>query len=415
MSNAEIIAIGSEMLTPFNVDTNSLWLTERLNSIGIDVKSKCIVGDEESFLEDAIRQAMGRSELIIATGGLGPTEDDITRKVFARVLRRRLVLNDEVLAGITARFERRDMRMPEINARQALVLEGAIVLDNTKGTAPGLLIKEEKRTVVLLPGPPREMKPMFDNSVMPQLHHGKGVVARRAISIFGLTESGVDEVCAPIYKQYLNPTTTILFRYGQIELHLTAKAASEKVAGDLLNELAGKLEAVLGDNVCSPTGEPLNEVVAGLLRKDKLTIGTAESCTGGMLAGRLTDLPGSSQYFIEGVVAYANEAKTGLLGVPPSMIEAHGAVSAEVAEAMASGIRTRAGASLGVGITGIAGPDGGTEEKPVGLVFIGLAHQGGTSSRRFLFPGDRQLIRELSVQAALDLIRRRCRKGTPQE
>jgi nicotinamide-nucleotide amidase len=408
MNNAEIIAIGSEMLTPFNVDTNSLWLTERLNAIGIDVRSKSIVGDEESCLEDTIRQALGRSEVIISTGGLGPTEDDITRKVFARVLRRRLILNEEVLSTITARFARRNMRMPEINSRQALVLEGATVLDNPKGTAPGLLIRDNNRTIVLLPGPPREMKPMFDTSVMPLLHHGKDVVDRRAISIFGLTESGVDEICAPIYRQYLNPTTTILFRYGQIELHLTAKAASHKIAEGLLDELSGKLEAVLSDNVCSRTGEPLNEVVAALLKRANLTIATAESCTGGKLAARLTDIPGSSQYFIEGVVAYANEAKISLLGVPPSLIETHGAVSAEVAEAMASGIRSRAGSSLGVGITGIAGPDGGTEDKPVGLVFIGLATEEGTTSRRYHFPGDRQLIRELSVQAALDLVRRKC-------
>jgi nicotinamide-nucleotide amidase len=411
MLNAEIIAIGSELLTPYRLDTNSLWLTEELNSIGIEVKLKSVVGDDESRLEETIRDAMRRSEVIISTGGLGPTEDDITKKVFARVLRRRLVLHDDVLEAIRARFARRNLKMPEINSRQALIPEGAEVLENKHGTAPGLVMTEKDCVFILLPGPPREMKPMFENAVMPLLRGraGEMVIIRRKLSIFGLTESGVDELAAPIYRQYSNPTTTILFDRGQIELHLTARARQEAEAEELLDEVAEQLEDVLGDHIFSERGETLEQVVADLLRLKDYTIATAESCTGGLLAGRLTEIPGSSKYFRQGVVAYANEAKVSLLNVPSKLLQEHGAVSAEVAEAMAIGIRRRARATIGVGITGIAGPEGGTEAKPTGLVYIGLADDVQSLSRRFLFPGDRQLVRHLAVQAALDLVRRRIR------
>ncbi|HZN12511.1 MAG TPA: competence/damage-inducible protein A [Blastocatellia bacterium] len=409
MLNAEIIAIGSELLTPYRVDTNSLWLTERLNSVGVDVRMKTVVGDDEARLEEAIRDALRRSEVVVSTGGLGPTEDDITKKVFARVLKRRLALNDAVLASIRARFARRNMEMPEINARQALVLEGAEVLANRNGTAPGLLLAEKDCTLVLLPGPPRELKPMFEESVLPRLavRAGEMVIRRRTLSIFGLTESAVDELAAPIYKQYANPETTILLNQAQIELHLTARARRPEDAERLLDELATPLEGVLGNHVFSRCGEPLEQVVADLLRLNRYTVATAESCTGGLLAGRLTEVPGSSHYFREGVVAYANEAKTELLGVAAGLLEAHGAVSAEVAEAMAEGVRRRAGTTFGVGITGVAGPDGGSEAKPVGTVYIALADAAQSAARKFLFPGDRQFIRQLSVQAALDMIRRR--------
>lgn len=409
MLQAEIIAIGSELLTPYRTDTNSLWLTERLNSIGIEVKFKSVVGDNEAVLEEAIRDAMRRSEIIISTGGLGPTEDDITKKVFARVLKRRMVLNEAVLTKIQERFARRNMKMPEINSRQALIPEQAVALENHHGTAPGILMTEGKCTVVLLPGPPREMKPMFDEQVMPRLRERAGDVflVRRTLRIFGLTESGVDELAAPIYRNYKNPTTTILFGNGLIELHLTAQANSEQEAERLLDELSGQLESVLGEHVFSVREETLEQVVGELLKFKGYTLATAESCTGGLLAGRITDVPGSSAYFLEGVVTYSNESKVNLLGVPSKLIQEYGAVSAEVAEAMAIGIRRRAHSTVGVGITGIAGPGGGTAAKPVGLVYIGLADEVQSSSRKFLFPGDRAFIRTLAVNAALDMIRRR--------
>jgi nicotinamide-nucleotide amidase len=409
MLNAEIIAIGSEMLTPFRVDTNSLWLTERLNSIGVDVKLKTIVGDDESRLEEAIRDALRRSEIIISTGGLGPTEDDITRKIFARVLKRRLVLNDGILDKIKARFARRNMQMPEINARQALIIEGAQILENNNGTAPGMLLVDGKCTFVLLPGPPRELKPMFDNSVMPVIKQRSGdlLIRRRKLSIFGLTESGTDELAAPIYTKYQNPSTTILFKDGQIELHLTAHAHTEKEAEGLLDELAGQLDVALGEYIFSRRDETLEQVVGDLLKLNHYTLATAESCTGGLLAGRITEVPGSSEYFLEGVVSYSNEAKIKILRVPKKLIEEHGAVSEQVATAMAMGIRKLANSTFGIGITGIAGPSGGSAEKPVGLVYIALADDTQTSARKLIFPGDRQFVRMLSVNAALDMLRRR--------
>jgi competence/damage-inducible protein CinA-like protein len=409
MLNAEIIAIGSEMLTPFRLDTNSLWLTERLNSMGIEVKLKTVVGDDEARLEETIGDAMKRSEIVISTGGLGPTEDDITRKIFARVLKRQLIQEDAILEKIKARFARRNMQMPEINARQALVINGAQVLENNNGTAPGMLITEGKCTVVMLPGPPREMKPIFDASVAPVLKQrvGELLIMRQTLSIFGLTESAVDELASPIYTQYKNPSTTILFKDGQIELHLTAQARNEAEILKLLDDLGRRLDEVLGEYVYSHTNETLEEVVGQSLKLRGYTLATAESCTGGLLAGRITDVPGSSDYFLEGVVSYSNEAKIDLLGVPKKLIEDHGAVSEQVAGAMAEGIRKRAGSTFGIGVTGIAGPGGGGDEKPVGLVYIALADDSQTTTRKFIFPGDRQFIRTLSVNAALDMVRRR--------
>jgi nicotinamide-nucleotide amidase len=405
---AEIIAIGSELLTPYRVDTNSLWLTEQLNGLGIEVKLKSVVGDDESRLEESIHDALRRSEIIISTGGLGPTEDDITKTVFARALGRGLHLHEGVLERIRSRFAARGVDMPEINSRQAMVPEGAEILENKNGTAPGLLMTEGNCIVVLLPGPPRELKPMFTASVAQVLRARAGdmYIRRRKLCIFGLTESATDEIAAPVYTRYTNPSTTILFDRGQIELHLIAHAGSEGEAEQLLDDLSGRLEEALGDYVFSTRGESMEEVVGERLRSRGQTLATAESCTGGLLAGRITDVPGSSQYFLEGVVSYANEAKIDLLGVSREVIERHGAVSAEVAEAMAAGIRGRAASTFGVGITGIAGPGGGSEAKPVGLVFVGIADEKKCASRRFLFPGDRYLIRHLAVQAALDQIRR---------
>ena len=409
MLNAEIIAIGSEMLTPFRVDTNSLWLTERLNSLGIDVKLKTVVGDDESRLEEAIRDALRRSEIIISTGGLGPTEDDITRKIFARVLKRHLVLNDEILERLRTRFARRNMPMPEINSRQALVMEGAEILANRNGTAPGMMIQEGKCTVVMLPGPPREMRPMFDEAIAPVLKQRVGdlVILRRKFSIFGLTESRTDELASPVYLKFKNPVTTILFKDGQIELHLTAQARKSADAEKLLDELGGQLDEVLGEYIFSRRDETLEEVVGDLLRARGYTISTAESCTGGLVAGKITEVPGSSDYFLEGVVSYSNESKIRILGVPEAMIIEHGAVSEPVAKAMAEGVRKLANSTYGIGITGIAGPGGGTEEKPVGLVYIALADDSQTTVRKLIFPGDRQFIRTLAVNSALDLVRRR--------
>lgn len=408
MPNAEIIAIGSELLTPFRSDTNSLWLTGELNALGINVRQKSIVGDDEQCLEESLRDALKRSPIIISTGGLGPTEDDITRKVFARVLKRPLVLHHDILDRIRHLFESRGMKMSPNNERQALIPRDAEPLTNNHGTAPGILIREGEQIIAMLPGPPREMKPMFTSFVRPALEPlaGNQRMRTRMLRVSGMGESQVDSLISPIYTRYTNPVTTILFNNTEVELHFTASAPTDGEAEALLDELSFKVEEALGENVFSHRGETLEQIVGLRLTVKGYTIATAESCTGGLVAKRLTDVPGSSKYFLEGVVSYSNEAKTRLLGVPPELIATHGAVSAEVAEAMAQGIKERTGATFGVSITGIAGPDGGSDEKPVGLVYIGLASDFHVKHRKFIFPGDRERIRFLTSQAALDLVRR---------
>jgi nicotinamide-nucleotide amidase len=409
MLTAEIIAVGSELLTPFRTDTNSLWLTDRLNSVGVEVKLKTIVGDDDARLEETIRDALKRSGVVVLTGGLGPTEDDITRKITARALGRRLSLDERVLEDIRAKFLRWGRKMPEINARQAMVMEGSSVLPNPNGSAPGMYLEHDSRVVVLLPGPPREMKPMFDDHVLPKLSTRAGGVrvARRVLRVAGLGESAVDERIAPVYTQYKNPQTTILFTNTDIEIHLTAQGKTEQEAELLLDGLSGQIEERLGDAVFAFRGETMEQVVGLRLAVSGFTVAVAESCTGGLIAHRLTEVSGSSSYFMEGVVTYSNEAKTRLLGVPAELIERHGAVSAEVAEAMAEGVKRRAATDFGLAVTGVAGPGGGTEEKPVGLVYVSLADDAHTEHRRIMLPGDRHLIRWRASQAALDLLRRR--------
>jgi len=409
MLTAEIIAIGSELLTPDRADTNSLWLTEKLNAIGIEVKLKTIVGDDDARLEETIKDALRRSRVVIATGGLGPTEDDITRKIAARAMGRRLVLNETVLEELRAKFMRWGRTMPEINTRQAMIIEGAEVLDNPHGSAPGMFLEHEGRAVVLLPGPPREMRPMYETHIEAKLTAKAGDVrvARRVLRVSGLGESAVDERIAPVYTQYKNPQTTILFNRSEIEIHLTAQGKSEKEAELLLDGLAGQIEERLGDAIFAFRGEQMEEVIGLRLAVSGFTLAVAESCTGGLIAERLTEVPGSSNYFMEGVVSYSNDAKVRLLGVPSDLIAEYGAVSAPVAEAMAEGVRERAGTDFGLSVTGIAGPGGGTEDKPVGLVYIALADDAHTEHRKLLLPGDRQLIRWRASQAALDLLRRR--------
>jgi len=406
---AEIIAIGSELLAPDRTDTNSLWLTEKLNGIGIEVKLKTIVGDDDSRLEETISDAVKRSRVVITTGGLGPTEDDITRKVAARALGRRLFLDESVLEEIRKRFLSFGLTMPERNSRQAMVIDGSRVLDNPNGTAPGLFIEHDDTAIALLPGPPREMRPMFENHVQPRLESKAGHlrVVRRVLRVAGMGESAVDERIAPIYTRYSNPQTTILFNRSEIEIQLTARGRTEAEAETLLDKVSAELESELGHSIFAFRGEQMEEVVGLRLSVGRYTIAVAESCTGGLIAERLTDVAGSSRYFIEGVVAYSNESKTRTIGVEPVLLLEDGAVSAPVAESMAEGIRKRAGTDFGLAVTGIAGPGGGSEEKPVGLVYIALASEVQTEHRKLMLPGDRQLIRWRASQAALDLLRRR--------
>lgn len=413
MKTAEIVAIGSELLTPSKTDTNSLWLTEYLNGIGIEVKLKTVVGDDEARLEDAIRDAIGRSDIVITTGGLGPTEDDITRTVSARAVGRQLQFRQDLLDQLRERFRSFGYEMPERNRRQAYVIEGAAVLPNPNGSAPGMLYQEDGKVLSVLPGPPRESRPMFVDHVLPVLRaSAEGIsVRRKRIMVSGLGESKLDELISPIYKEYDNPVTSILFSRTSIEVQLTATGTSADEADSLNEELSDRICGKLGTSVFSAEGKRMEEVVGELLSGRKMTVATAESCTGGLVAQRITEVPGASDYFYEGFITYSNEAKMSLLGVSGELLAKHGAVSAEVAEAMASGARESSGSNFGISTTGIAGPTGGTEDKPVGTVFVAVADENGPRSVRLNLPGDRTLVRWRASQAVLDLLRRHILSG----
>ena len=406
--NAEIIAVGSELLTPFRLDTNSLFLTAALNLLGVRVIHKSVVGDSPEEMRSSFAHAMSRAELVVSSGGLGPTDDDRTRDTVAELLGRKLRVDEGVLRHIQERFRRFGRAMPEINVRQAMIPEGATILPNPRGTAPGLWLESDGRIIVLLPGVPLELRALFETEVGPRLaklNHRERLYTRE-LRVVGLTESEVEERVSPLYALYPDSETTILATPAGIELHPRTWSSDPERAGHLLDEITSRMALALGEHLYSSGGESLEEVVARILSENRATIAVAESCTGGMLAERLTNVPGSSSYFLGGVVCYSNELKTSLVGVPKEMIEAKGAVSSEVALALADGIRKRSGATIGVGTTGIAGPAGGTAEKPVGLVHIGLADERGAAEKAFRFPGDRDRIRRFATQTALDMVRR---------
>jgi nicotinamide-nucleotide amidase len=414
LRRAEIIAVGSEMLTPAKTDTNSLFITGVLNEIGIDVASKAVVGDRIDDVMVEVQQAIERVDLVVVTGGLGPTDDDVTRDAVARVLNRPLAEDPAIVERIRERFQRRNLQMPEINRRQAMVPVGGVAIDNPNGSAPGLWIDHGPKVVLLLPGPPRELQPMLRGIVESRLAaRTSGTrLYRRAIGVTGRSESHVDEALAPSYAKWLTwplpVSATILAAMGQIELHLSVIAPNTEQATETLDRAVADVLAAVGDYVYSVHGEPMELVLGALLSRKQLRIAAAESCTGGLLTSRLTDIPGSSAYVERAVIVYSNASKTELLGVPSSIIEHHGAVSEPVAEAMARGIRTRANVDLGVGITGIAGPDGGTEAKPVGTVAIAVAGPGPDDLRvrTFHFVGGRSMIKFQAAQAAMDMVRR---------
>ena len=416
---AWIVAVGSEMLTPFRVDTNSLSITERLNAIGCDVRFKAVVGDDVGELATLFQRGVGAVDLIVCTGGLGPTEDDITRDGLARALNLECDTDEQVLESIRQRFEKRGMVMRDINRRQALVPRGAEVLENAHGTAPGLWIERDGTSILLLPGPPREMQPILDRIVDERLkpRAGSRGLFRRVLKLTGRPESEVDAIAQPVYGQWLSApipiATTILAKMGQIELHLTADAPNEADARVALAAAVRQLLDVLEPSVYSTDGRGLEEVVGDLLRERGLSIAVAESCTGGLLASRLTDVAGSSDYFDRGVVCYSNDAKSEWLGVAPDLLAAHGAVSEPVAQAMADGVRQRARSGVGVGITGIAGPGGGTPEKPVGMVCIAVVTPALQQVRTFQFIGPRDMVKFQSAQAAMNMLRRLLADGPP--
>jgi nicotinamide-nucleotide amidase len=407
--NAEIVAVGSEMLTPQRVDTNSLYLTAELNNLGVEVVTKYVIGDHLERLRDAVRHAISRSEILIISGGLGPTEDDLTREAVAHALDRKLLFHEEISDALEQRFARLNRKMAEVNKRQAFIIEGAAILPNDRGTAPGQWIEESGAVVMLLPGPPHELKAMFERQCLPRLARlvPQLVIRTICLRVAGMGESDLDQLIAPVYKKYDNPVTTILAAAGDIQIHLRARCPTAAQADALLTEVAGPVELLLGDRVYSRNGDPLETVVGDLLRAHHATVSVAESCTGGMLGERFTSVPGSSDYFVGGFITYTDEMKVELLGVTPELLVQHGAVSKPVAEAMAIGTRRRTRSTYALSITGVAGPGGAAESAPVGTTYIGLADAAGTQVLQRQFLGDRTRIRNFASQLALDLLRRR--------
>jgi nicotinamide-nucleotide amidase len=407
--SAAIVAIGSELLGPLRQDTNSLWLTARLEEIGIPVLRKSIVGDDPAVIADELDAAAKSARYVFTTGGLGPTADDVTVAAVAKWLGATLERNAEFLESMRRRFERRGFTMPECNAKQADFIVGARVLANPRGTAPGFWGAKGSVEVVLLPGVPSEMKEIMEERVLPELRaRAVGVVGRRRVlRVAGMGESAVEELVAPVYAQWKDDPVTILASPGEVQLHLFARGEPQAAEARLAAMEAG-FRAALGDRVYGADSEELAAVVGERLAESGKTLALAESCTGGLASTMLTDVPGSSRYFLGSVVSYANAAKENVLGVRAETLRAHGAVSAEAAREMAAGARDRFGSDLALAITGIAGPDGGTPEKPVGIVFFALA-DGSTDvveSRR-QFPGDRAVVRRASCLHAFELLRRR--------
>ena len=410
---AEIIAVGSEMLTPWRQDTNSLYLTEKLNEIGVTVNFKTIVGDRLKDLVSAVRTALGRIDILVIMGGLGPTEDDLTREAVAEALSLILRRDAPQVAALHARAATWRITMPPNNLKQADVIQGATILPNVNGSAPGqwldLEFESYRKLILLIPGPPNECKPLFDAECIPRLRNvvPPRHIAKRVLRAAMIPESQADKLLAPIYTTYPDVETTILAHAGDIHLTLICTKSSAELARQRVDELAGRLEETLEDWLYSSTGESLEQIVLYYLGLRQSTLAVAESCTGGMLAQRITSVPGSSRAFLGGAIVYSDPLKAAFAGVSADLIARHGAVSAEVAEAMATGIRIRTGATFGLGITGVAGPAGATETKPVGLVYIALSDSARTNVLDRTFRGDRNRIREFATQQALDLIRRR--------
>jgi nicotinamide-nucleotide amidase len=410
---AEIIAVGSELLTPFRQDTNSLYLTGQLNQLGVEVGYKTVVGDRREHLVATTRVALGRADLVIFMGGLGPTEDDLTREAVAEALGRELKRDSDLVAQLYARFASRRMKMSPNNERQADLIAGAAALKNSKGTAPGQWVELEgeggKKIIILLPGPPWELTSMFEEQCLPRLRETvpPQFIATRVLKVAMMPESQLDARIAPIYKQHQPVETTILAGAGEVQIHLRSQADSQEAAQKAVDRLAEKLEDELDEMVFSRGGESLEQIVAYYLEMRQATIAVAESCTGGLLGERLTSISGASRYFLGGAIVYTNDLKSALLEVPPLLIAEKGAVSREVAVAMAEGIRKQCKSTLGVGITGIAGPTGGSEEKPVGLVYHALANGVKTDVVERRYPGDRERVRWFASQQALDMVRRK--------
>jgi len=406
---AEIIAVGSELLTSQRVDTNSLFITDQLNALGVEVRRKMVVGDDRDLLTASIREALARVEIVILTGGLGPTEDDLTRDAVAAATGHKLVFREDLRAAIAERFQRMNRKMAENNLRQAYAVEGAEPLANPNGTAPGQYLEYENRIVMLLPGPPHEMKPMFTTHCLPRLslRVPAQVIRTRFYRVAGMGESDLDQLIAPVYTKYTNPVTTILAAPSDIQIHLRARCATAEEAEALLAEVGPPIEALLGDRIYSRNGESLEAIVGTMLNARNATLSVAESCTGGQLGQRITSIAGSSKYFVGGFLLYNDFTKELLLGVARDLIDKYTSVSEEVARAMAEAARSRTGSTYAISVTGEAGPESASGAL-VGTVILAIASPDRlTEVRRLQLPGDRSRVRTFAAQAALDFLRRK--------
>jgi nicotinamide-nucleotide amidase len=409
--NAEVVAIGTELLLGQNVDTNSSWIARELALLGVDVYAFQQVGDNEKRMEEALKLACDRSRVVITTGGLGPTVDDLTRKVAAKVGQKTLIYYEHIVKEMEARFFRSGRPFPKSNLNQAFIPQGATIVPNPVGTAPGFIMKVGKSHLVCLPGVPREMKAMFETTVRPflkSLEPATSIIKSRVYRTTGISESRLNEVIADIFESSTNPTIGVLAHPEGVDIRLTAKSATEEEADRLIDELGKTLTQRLPSTIYGLNEEELESIVGQMLTTRHMTLATAESCTGGLISSRITKVPGSSNYFLRGYVVYSNEGKSDMLNVDPKLIEKKGAVSAEVCKALAENARTQSKASVTLSTTGVAGPSGGSDEKPVGLVYIGLSDENGTLTFKFLFTGEREVVQAKAAQAALELLRRHC-------
>lgn len=403
----EIIAVGTELLLGNIVNTNAQYLSQKLAELGIDVYYHLVVGDNSERVVNTVKNSLERSDLVITCGGLGPTDDDLTKEAVSEALGLKLLPNEEAIKKVKAIFHKFGRPMPESNIKQGYVPEGGKVIENDNGTAPGILVENNGKIVIMLPGPPKELKPMFEDRVIPYLEARTSfTIKSKILRVIGVGESAVEEQLKDIFNNQINPTIAPYAKEGEVHLRITAKTDDSKLAGRMIEDMEAKVREVLKENVYGCNDETLEATVVKLLLEKKKRLAVAESCTGGTIAGRLTEVPGVSACFMGGVVTYSNEAKIKLLNVNEETLRMHGAVSRQTAEEMASGVRRLLGTDIGISITGIAGPDGGTAQKPVGLCYIGLAYGDRVESYRFIFSGNRSKIRWNATSKALDILRR---------
>lgn len=404
---AEILAVGTELLMGQIVNTNAQYIANKLPDVGVSVYYQSVVGDNPERLKESLNTALLHSDIVILTGGLGPTKDDLTKETVSEVLNKKLVLNEESFEIMKAFFKTMNRNMTENNKKQAYLPEGSIIVKNSNGTAPGCIIEADEKIVIMLPGPPKEMKPMFDETVMPYLEaKSKYRLESKYIRIFGIGESAMEDMLIDLVENQSNPTIAPYAKEGEVTLRITAKYDNEENQDDIISPVVEEIQRRLGDAVYSVENMGLDELTAKLLMDNNITISIAESCTGGLLSARLTDIPGISKVYKGGIVTYSNEAKSKYLGVKNDTLERFGAVSRETAIEMAEGMRNSSGTDIAVSVTGIAGPGGETPDKPVGLVYVALADKENIYCRRLMLWGDRYKIRYITTLNAFDMIRR---------